>query len=444
MPNAIPVPDPQVSLRALQAMIRARSPLAALEVFRAGVGDIYQANLPNFKPIIMAGPAARKFVYSEHADDLRWRAEGDPVTRLLRDGVLVTDGEQHDRLRMAMQGTLMHKVMIEGYIDLMARVTDQLLDTWADGATLDMLVEMRKVALMIITQTLYGHDFRDELAPLWQAVLRTIQYISPGLWMLWRDVPRPGYARALAAMDAYLYRLIALRRAAANTTNDLLGVLIAADMSDDLIRDQLLTMFIAGHDTSTALLAWVLYLLGAHPEAMAQAQAEADTINTPQQAHTLKFIEMVNQEALRLYPPIHLSARHAAHDLEFNGYHIAAGQRVLFSIYLTQRHPDLWQQAAVFRPQRFAEIPRAQLTPIYMPFGGGARNCIGVVFAQVEARIVLARILQRFTLTLVNPHVHAHMGATLEPRPGVWMAVRKRHVSRRRAIEQAVAKRHVS
>jgi cytochrome P450 len=270
---------------------------------------------------------------------------------------------------------------------------------------------------------------------LWSSILRILAYISPGVWLVWPGAPRWGYKRARQEIDAYLYQIIRARRAQKNgSPDDLLGLLVnTPGMSDDLIRDQLLTMLIAGHDTSTALLAWTLYLLGRHPNAMAQARAEiaqhiGPNAPTYKQVGRLDYLDRVVKESLRLYPPIHAGMRRAAVDVSFQGYHIPANTRVMYSIYLTHRHPNYWPEPARFDPNRFSpEQHRARPPLTYVPFGGGPRNCIGAAFGLVEAKLVLARILQRFELTLVQPEVHPHMGATLEPRPGVIMRV----VSRR-------------
>jgi cytochrome P450 len=253
--------------------------------------------------------------------------------------------------------------------------------------------------------------------------------------MFWRGVPRPGYRQARAQMDQYLFRIIKLRRDQLQREpdyagTDMLSVLINAGMRDDLIRDQLMTMLIAGHDTSTASLSWALYLLSANPEAQARARAEIDAVlgDVPPDAeniHRLTYLEQVMNETLRLYPPIHLGSRLAARDLEFNGYTIRKDTRVLYSIYLTQRNLAYWPEPNRFDPERFA--PDVKHEPYnFLPFGGGPRNCIGMAFAQVEMRVVLARLLQRFQLERRFGEIHLHMGATLEPRPGVLMQPLKR------------------
>jgi cytochrome P450 len=143
----------------------------------------------------------------------------------------------------------------------------------------------------------------------------------------------------------------------------------------------------------------------------------------------LAYLEQVFLEALRLYPPIHIGNRLAATDLEMAGYKIAAGTRVMYSIYLAHRSEQYWDEPLRFWPERFAKEQRGTRPPLsYVPFGGGPRNCMGAVFAQVEAKVVLARLLQCYDLELVTTDVHPHMGAALEPRPGVVMRVRRRSV----------------
>ena len=430
-PDTLPQIDGPAGLRVFAALLRRRSVLGALEQLHAELGDVFRIPLPVFNPFVLVGPEANRFVAVTGRHDLRWRPEGDPVAKLLRQGVLVTDGELHDELRGAMTPAL-HKRQLAGYAAAMLHRTDQVIAAWGASAEVDMLVEMRRAALLILMDTLYRVDFTAELQTLWDAILKTLKYISPGPWVVFPGIPRLGYRRHLERLDRYLYAIIAHRRRTGGPDDDLLGGLIAAGMGDDLIRDQLLTMLIAGHDTSTALLAWALYLLGAHPPVLQRVQAEVDAelgAAPPDIDNTarLEYLERVLDETLRLYPPIHIGNRRAAVDLEFNGHAIPAGSRVVYSIYLSHRHPDFWDDPDRFDPDRF--IPeRAYARPhyVYLPFGGGPRNCIGLAFAQVEAKIVLARILQRYEVRLTEPQVHMHMGATLEPRPGVRMRVTRR------------------
>jgi cytochrome P450 len=295
-----------------------------------------------------------------------------------------------------------------------------------------MLIEMRRVALLILVGTLFRVDFTSDLDVLWPSILTMLKHISPGLWMFWTNAPAGNAGPALNAVDQYLYDIIKERREEFDGGEDLLGVLIASGMDDDLIRDQLLTMFIAGHDTSTAMLAWALYLLGKHPEVMARVRDEVDTNlhgKPPniQNTASLRYLQCVIDETLRMYPPIHLGTRRILNDLQFQGYDLPEGKRANYSIYLTHRNPEHWPDPGVFNPDRFLpENERGRQPYTYLPFGGGPRNCIGAAFAQVEAKIVIARLIQTFDFTLDPAKVHIYMGATLEPRPGVMMTIKRR------------------
>jgi cytochrome P450 len=430
--KAIPRPTGKAAWHALQRWVKAQDVLAALESIHHELGDVFALPLPGFNAVMLVGPQANRFVLVDERENLRWRAERDPVTRLLRHGVLVEDGATHDELRRQMNPAL-HRKMIDGYVELMGRSCDQVIDAWGDNSTVDMLVEMRKAALLILTGTLFQEDFTPHLGPLWHSILRTIQYISPGPWLIWPEIPRPGYHRAIRKLDDYLYRLIAERRAHVGSSSDLLNALICSGMDDGLIRDQLLTMLIAGHDTSTALMAWALYLLATHDEVQAQVHAEIERVfgagePTSEDLGQLVYLDQVIKETLRLYPPIHLGSRIAATNLAFQDYSFPAGTRILYSIYLSHRHESYWPNATRFDPDRFApEEVRRRPPYLYLPFGGGPRNCIGMAFAQVEAKVILARLLQKYELHDAGNHLRPRMGATLEPHPGVRITVRRRH-----------------
>lgn len=435
-PTPLPVADEAVGRRALAALLRERSLLPCLEVMFEALGGAFRITLPGFRPAVFAGPEANRAILVTQRDLLRWRTPTDPVARLLRRGLLVVDGEEHAELRTLMEPTLVRGQAM-GQVDTMARITRAFLGGWRQGGRYDMLEEMRRLALLILVETLFDVDFQPDLPRVWKPLLRTLKYIAPGLWILRPGMPRPGYGRAIRAMDDYLHGLIRARRAAMAAGHeppetDLLGALVAAGLDDDRIRDQLLTMLIAGHDTSTALLAWSLYLLGAHPAVMARARAEVDAVLgdgpiTAEEAGRLPYLEQVIKEALRLYPPIHVGNRRAACDHAIAGHQVCEGDRVMHSIFLTHRDPEQWEVPEAFRPERFALDERHDRPSLaYVPFGGGPRNCIGAAYARVEAKVVLAEILRAFDLTLETPRVRRWMGATLEPRPGVRMRVARR------------------
>jgi cytochrome P450 len=402
---------------ALNAFMKESSPLGPLKVMAKEIGRFFQIPIPGFRPFVVFGPEANRKVLVTERDKVLWR-NTDPVTDLLRRGVLVTDGEEHDHYRDLMEPSL-HPSRLSEYKQMMLEQTDRVSSTWKDGQTIDLLVESRKIALLIIMQALFSKDVWEDLPRIWTPILKAIKYISPGAWIFWRKMPRIGYKRYLTVLDDYLFGMIEERRKKKEAEKDLLQHLIDAGLKDEVIRDQMLTMLIAGHDTSTALLAWTFALLGQHPEIHARLVEEVDTLEKS------PLLDQVIKESLRLYPPIHIGNRQVAEEMKFADEEIPAGERMFYSIYLTHRDPFVWENADDFCPQRFAH---GRKTPpfSYVPFGGGPRACIGAAFGQVEARIVLTRLLQTYEFEFTNYKIHAHMGATLEPRPGVRMRVTRR------------------
>lgn len=445
--KALPIADSQTGLQVLKGLAHDRSLLTALRLMNTYVGDAFQITLPRFQPAVFCGPESNRQILVTQRHLLNWRSETDPVTKILQRGILVVDGEEHDHIRRILEPSLQRRHVLTQVTD-MWHCTDQVTSGWKDGQVLDMLVEMRKIALLILMRTVFGVDFSKDMSRLWKTIIHLLEYISPGLWIFWPDMPRPKYKHSIREMDAYLYRIIAERKdeidKSGNFRNhqDLLTELVdSPGMTDDLIRDQLLTLFIAGHDTSTSSLSWSLYLLGKYPDALAHAVAEVDEIfeNTHfppniDQLNQLHFLDQVFKEALRLYPPIHVGNRIAVENMSIRGYTIPAGSRVMCSIYLSHHDPGHWEDADAFNPARFDRDAGEKVPPLtYIPFGGGPRNCIGAAFAQVEAKVVLSKLLSQFRFKLLNANqIKPYMGATLEPRPGVRMQIWRRenvHVS---------------
>jgi len=420
---------------ALSALIKERSPLGPLRVMAKQIGRFFQIPIPGFRPFVVFGPEANRKVLVTERNKVLWR-NSDPVTDLLHRGMLVTDGEEHDHYRELMESPL-HPSQLSNYTRMMIEQTDRVTSMWRDGETVDMLVESRKIALLIIMQALFSKDVWDDLSRIWTPILKAIKYISPGMWIFWRRIPRFGFKKHLKVLDNYLYQIISDRKRltimesaswlansqeqAPALQNDLLQHMIDVGLTDNIIRDQMLTMLIAGHDTSTALLAWTFALIGQHPDIHARLLQEVDSLDKS------PLLDQVIKESLRLYPPIHIGNRHMVEKMEFREGAVPAEKRMFYSIYLTHRDPAIWENADDFCPERFAH---GRKTPpfSYIPFGGGPRACIGAAFGQAEARVVIARLLQTYTFEFTNHKIHAHMGATLEPRPGVRMRVTKRQV----------------
>lgn len=410
--------SPQTGRAALQSLLKEGSPLGPLKVMGQQIGRFFQIPIPGFRPYVVFGPEANRKILVTERNKLLWR-NTDPVTDLLRQGVLIVDGDEHDRYRKLMEPPL-HPSQIPGYTQMMLQQTDRVSSMWKEGEIIDMLGEGRKIALLIIMQALFGRDVWDDLPYIWTPILKAIKFISPGLWIFWRSMPRFGFKKDLNLLNEYLFGIIRERRTKKERSQDLLQHLIDAGLSDNVIRDQMLTMLIAGHDTSTALFAWVFALLGQHPDVQARLVDEID------KQERSPLLDQVIKESLRLYPPIHIGNRRVGEDIEFSEGNVPAGERMFYSIYLTHRDPSIWEHSEEFCPERFAH---GRKTPpfSYVPFGGGPRSCIGAAFGQAEARVVIARLLQTHKFEFTNHKIHAHMGATLEPRPGVRMKVAKRN-----------------
>lgn len=415
-------PDAETGLEALRSLYRSRSLIGPLRVMAERVGRFFQIPLPGFKPYLVFGPEnVRKVLISEKQKFL-WR-NNDPVRDVLRQGVLVTDGDEHDRYRSLME-PMLHPSALPQYRQMVLQQTERVAATWADGQKVDMLIEGRKIALLIVMQALFSVDVWNDIDLLWKPIIKVIEYISPGLWIIWRKIPRPGYKRSFKIIDDYLYNIITTRRNASEPKHDLLQHLIDAGLSDDIIRDQMLTMLIAGHDTSTALFAWVFAMLAQNP---ATHQELVLALDTTEPSATPRLLEDVIKETLRLYPPIHIGNRIMAEDVTFGeGETIPKGQRMFYSIYLTQRDPAQWKDPDDFCPSRFSSGERSAALS-YIPFGGGNRSCIGSAFGLMEARVTIAHLLRTVAFEPLNADkIRLHMGATLEPHPGVLMRVRQK------------------
>jgi cytochrome P450 len=413
---------------ALRDLLQEGSPLGPLKVMARHIGRFFQIPLPMFKPYVVFGSEANRNVLVTERHKVLWR-NTDPVTDLLRRGVLVVDGEEHDRYRELMEPPL-HPSRLPEYTSRFISHADRVSSKWNNGETVDMLIESRKIALLILMDTLFSKDVWDDLPRIWNPILKSIEYISPGMWILWRKIPRLGFRKPLRELDEYLFGIVEERRKTLESDNllselqeqapalrnDLLQHLIDAGLTDDVIHDQMLTMLIAGHDTSTALLAWTFALLGQHPDIHQRVLEELDAMKKS------PLLDQVIKESLRLYPPIHIGNRRTAEEMEFNEGRIPADERMFYSIYLTHRDPEIWKNAEDFCPERFAH---GRKTPpfSYVPFGGGPRSCIGAAFGQVEARVVLSHLLRKFTFEFRRHKITPHMGATLEPRPGVKFTV---------------------
>jgi len=321
-----------------------------------------------------------------------------------------------------------------------------MMDAWRPGAAIDVSAEMLRLALNVIGKTMLGINVEEYAVDTAQAFTYALEFIV-GRTVTIVDVPlfvptpeNRRFKAALHTLDTLIYRIIEERRAQTDGQADLLTMLINArdgetgqGMSRQQLRDEVMTIFFAGHETTALSLTWLWYLLSQHSEAEAKVHAELEAVlggRTPTLADVpnLKYTRMVIDEALRLYPPAAIFVRDAIQDDEIGGYHIPAGSMMVLSPFLTQRHPEFWEKPETFEPERF-DPARAEKRHhyAYFPFGGGQRTCIGNHFTLLENTLVVATVAQRYRLALApGQSVEPKFLGTLRPARRVQMILHPR------------------
>jgi cytochrome P450 len=367
-------------------------------------------------------------------------------------GLLTSEGEKWRKHRRIMAPSFDHRSVV-GYAPIMTSVTENLLEKWdesPDGAVVDVAADMMRTTLHIISKTMFSSDSDDIVDIVEDGVTRYQSSVRPNLldvlgapeWAIRMLSPGRGVG-ILTEFDRAMERLIADRgRAGArdSQSQDLLTRLISArdeetggGMTAQEVRDQVVTIFMAGHETTALALTWAWYLLSQHPAAEAKLHAEVDSVlagRTPrhQDIANLPYTRMVIEEAMRLYPPAHTLSRTAINTDEVLGQRVPAGATILIVPWLIHRRRSIWKDPDRFVPERFAPEQTATRHRFsYIPFGAGPRICIGMAFAMAEASLILATIAQRYRLRLATGHPVEPQGLiTLRPRHGMLMQRERR------------------
>jgi len=356
-------------------------------------------------------------------------------------GLFTNEGDAWRRQRKLAQPAFHHR-RIEAYGATMVEQTLELLADWQPGATLDLAHEMTKLTLGIVNKTLFNVDVRtqaDHIGELMTTILSRANDRVNSYNPVWERIFKRNQrqeAAALAALFAVIEQIIAEHRRQEDS-GDLLSMLVAArdeegnPMSAQQLRDEVITLFVAGHETTANALTWAFYLVAQHPAVEAKLLAELAVLQGQAPALAdlahLPYTEQVIKEAMRLYPPAGGVTRQAIHDLELGGYPIAKGHTIAISTYVMHRDPTLYLDPERFDPERFTPENEAKLPRLaYLPFGGGPRICIGNSFAMLEARLILATILQRYHLTPPAKPVRAEQLFTLRPKGGLKMGLERR------------------
>jgi cytochrome P450 len=368
--------------------------------------------------------------------------------RLVGDGLVTAEGELWRRERRVIQPCFRRET-IAGFGERMVAQTDTMLERWNQlaGEPFDLHAELLRLALEIIGECLFGLEFGDERATLsthaFNDAMKVIAARITAVAVPPRWLPTPGnlrLERSVAALDRVVSSVIAQRRRAGVDRDDLLGALLRArdeqgqPLDEVQLRDEIVTMFLAGHETTAVALTWTLCLLAHHHEIRARVLAEieaavGDRPPTAADLPRLGYLGQVFHETMRLFPPAWSGVRNCVEaDTLGAGFPVAPGERVLNLIFLTHKHPDFWPEPERFDPDRFApELCATRHKCAYMPFSEGPRKCVGMHFATMEAQLVLARMLQRGELRCEAGMPEPDYQLTIRPKHGVPVRWSTRH-----------------
>jgi cytochrome P450 len=438
-------PGPRSNL--LELMFASNSdPIKPFMDMQRQYGDIVRIDALGTVAHLLVHPEAIKYVLQDNNRNYPKSQTYEQLKQLLGNGLVTSEGDFWLRQRRLAQPAF-HRQRIAGFAETMTSATERMLERWQPfaerGTPLDVASEMMALTMTIIAQTMFSTDVSADTAVVGRDVgeaLRSFDKLINAKVKLPEWVPTPTrlrFQRAKATVDALVDRMIEERRRSGEDRGDLLSMLMLARdsetgeaMSDQQLRDEVMTIFLAGHETTSNALSWTFYLLSKHPTVERRLRTELATVlggrtptlhDLPQLPYTLMVIE----ESMRLYPPVWGIERRSLTDDRIGGYHIPAGSYIFLMQYVTHRHPDFWDNPEGFDPERFSP-ERATERPrfAYFPFGGGPRQCIGNNFALMEAQLILATVLQRYQLELVPGHpIEPESNITLSPRYGVQMTL---------------------
>ncbi len=380
-----------------------------------------------------------------------WKGERIQVAKpLIGDGIFISEGERWRRQRRMMQPAF-HRRQIDLLAAEMTASLEEMLADWelkaATGATLNVQNAMMTVTMEIVTRTLFTNSLTPtetaEAGSMITCLLETINRRGQRIISFGDRLPTRANRRfeaGIRQLDQLIFRLIDDRRRERQAGADLLGMLLSArdettgeGMNDRQLRDELVTMFLAGHETTAMGLSWSFALLSQNPAVRRRLQEEVDSVlggrkPTAADFRSLPYTRAVFEEALRLYPPLVFTIRQSFEEDELGGYPIPGGSSIFINFFALHRHPDFWDNPQGFDPQRFLpENREGRHKFAFIPFGGGPRQCIGNDFALMEGVLTLAMVSQRFELNLApGARIEPKMSSTLRPRYGVPVTLKQR------------------
>jgi cytochrome P450 len=422
-------------------------PLAFLSELTTRFGDVARYTVDGRAVVFVNRPEHARHVLQER--HRAYSKVGTPDMMMLRpmlgDGLLTTDGDTWMRQRR-LAAPAFHRARVEGFGELIVEETIRTLEGWAahaaSGAAFEVGEELTRLTTRVIARALFGADV-GELVESFGAAVQAMNEFMGHYDPHDRERLRR-FLEARGVVDALVHRIISDRRGTRATPpgedgGDFLDVLLGArdevgqPLPAEEVRDQVMTLLMAGHETTAKALTWTLHLLDRHPPAAEAVRAEAEgalagRAPTVADLPCLPTGWQVLQEAMRLYPPVWIIARTAAMDDEIGGWAVPRGTLVLVSPWTLHRHPDVWERPDAFDPDRFLPEREAERPPFaFLPFSGGPRQCIGKHLASVESQLALTLVLLRFQVEVVPGHpVEPEALVTLRPRHGLPVVVTRR------------------
>lgn len=439
-PKGLPISGNLLSFR--------KDPLRFLREAQQQYGDVVHIRFgPSRHVYLISDPDMIKEVMLTKQDSFM-KAKGLQTAKaVVGEGILTSEGEKHIRQRRLMQPSF-RKDRIARYSEAMVELTDSMLQSWADGQTREIAEDMMELTLSIITKTMFGAAMSEGFEEIGRAVEVGMKYISNKATSF-IDLPESfptksnkEFKEASQTLDRTIYDIIQQRRQYPDTgREDLLSKLLAArdeedgaGMNDRQLRDEVMTIFLAGHETTANTLSWTWYLLSQNPEAERKFHQELDTVlqgRKPvyEDLDRLPYLQQVIWESMRIYPAVWAVNREVVREVEIGGHTFEKGDTVMMSQYVMHRNPKYYQDPDQFIPERFeGDLLKKIPQYAYFPFGGGPRICIGNHFALMEASLILARIGSEYKLRMAPDHapVEPEPLITLRPKYGLKMIVEQR------------------
>jgi len=437
-PGALRAPGPKGNLILGVMPEFNRDTLAYIEQARE-YGEVVRMRFFYLTVHFLYNPDHIEYVLSTNAKNfIKSRSLRTPFfRRLVGNGLLTSEGEEWKRQRRLAQPAF-HRQRISGYGDVMVEYADRMICGWNPDESRDIHRDMMKLTLEIVVKTLFNADISgdaDKVGRVLSKMVKPFASQATVKWILDNRLPTPTNRRFNAdarEIDDIVFRLIAERRSSGADQGDLLSMLLAAQdedgsqMTDRQLRDEVMTLFLAGHETTALTLSWAWYLLAQNPEVEKSFHAELDEVldgrlPTVADMPRLKYTEKIAKESMRLYPPAYGVGREAIQEFELGGYRIPAKAQLFMFQWVTQRDPRFFPEPNRFSPERWTEEFTNSLPKYaYFPFGGGPRACIGNYFAMMEVVLLLATIGQRFRFSLLPDHQVSLMPAmSLRPTDGI-------------------------